>query len=869
MDIDGVDDAVQLAGYQRIFPLLWEHPAVHGVTLWGFRPGLWRDKEGAALIRQEGSARPALVWLRQYVHDDSVSRGLKPAQQSESPALESTTDKPPSGMDSMNLRLSRVRTFAWRASILLLLPVATSTHAVSRHEDGHCQSPAAVCPTSARGAVALIEAGKPANILADATDFPGVLRAARDLRGDLSAVAGTEATFSIDGTVPAGPAIIIGTLGHSPRIDRIVAARRLDARDVAGRWEAYLINVVDNPEPGIARAVVIAGADKRGTIFGIYELSRRLGVSPWTWWADVPIAKRSAAYLMPGRFVDAPGVRYRGLFLNDEDPALGGWIKATYGAPNHAFYARVFELILRLKGNYLWPAMWGRAFADDDAESPRLADEFGVVIGTTHHEPMMRAHVEWKRYGKGPWDYTKNAEALRAFWRTGIERMNGYESVVTLGMRGDGDEPMTQDTAIPLLERIVDDQRRIIAEVTGKPAAQTPQVWALYKEVQDYYDAGMKVPDDVTLLFSDDNWGNLRRLPELGAKRGGGYGIYYHFDYVGGPRNYKWINTVQIERVWEQMQRAHAFGADRLWIVNVGDLKPMEFPISFFLDQAWNPDAMTLERLRRLPERVGGRAIWPGPCDGDRRATDALHAVQRATQTRVALARHLQPRQLRRSRPRQRRMGGTRRQHTATSANDLPAAEHDAWYELVEYPVAGQREPQPALHRHGAQPAVRAPGSRVGQRLGRGSTAPVRTRCRARPRLRAGHRRRQMAAHDGADRSIGYTRWQQPERNILPALMTIDVPAQASMGVTIEGDDRAHGPAPIRPRRCQCSIRWAHPHARCVVFNRGGTAFRYTYGGFATLAARNAGIGRGARTADAECYGRLGCRCRRRARCHC
>ncbi len=167
--------------------------------------------------------------------------------------------------------------------------------------------------------------------------------------------------------------------------------------------------------------------------------------------------------------------------------------------PNHEFYARVFELILRLKGNLLWPAMWGRAFADDDAQSPVLADEYGVVIGTSHHEPMMRAHVEWQRYGKGPWNYEQNRDELRAFWRRGIERMDGHESIVTLGMRGDGDEPMTQGTAIDLLERIVADQRGMLAEITGRPAERTPQVWALYKEVQDYFDAGMRVPDDVTL----------------------------------------------------------------------------------------------------------------------------------------------------------------------------------------------------------------------------------------------------------------------------------------------------------------------------------------------------------------------------------
>jgi hypothetical protein len=258
----------------------------------------------------------------------------------------------------------------------------------------------------------------------------------------------------------------------------------------------------------------------------------------------------------------------------------------------------VFELLLRLKANYLWPAMWGNAFNDDDTLNPVLANKYGIVMGTSHHEPMLRAQQEWKRYGKGAWNYATNKNELDSFWKKGIENMDHHESIVTIGMRGDGDMPMTQGTAIGLLENIVANQRKIIEKVTGKPASETPQDWALYKEVQDYYDKGMRVPDDVTLLFSDDNWGNLRRLPKVDAKpRSGGYGIYYHFDYVGGPRNYKWINTNNIARVWEQMHLAYSYGVDRIWVVNVGDLKPMELPISFFLNYAWNRKRITVDNI--------------------------------------------------------------------------------------------------------------------------------------------------------------------------------------------------------------------------------------------------------------------------------
>ncbi len=214
----------------------------------------------------------------------------------------------------------------------------------------------------------------------------------------------------------------------------------------------------------------------------------------------------------------------------------------------------------------------------------------------------MRAHDEWRRYGTGKWNYDSNELRLQQFWKAGMQRATN-EKIVSIGMRGDGDEPMSRETATALLERIVKDQRTIIEDVTGKPAAQTPQLWALYKEVQDYYDKGMRVPDDVTLLLCDDNWGNIRKLPKLNEKtRKGGYGIYYHFDYVGGPRNYKWLNTNPLPRIWEQMHLAYEYKAREIWIVNVGDIKPMEFPISFFLDYAWNPDKIGPADLQAYSE---------------------------------------------------------------------------------------------------------------------------------------------------------------------------------------------------------------------------------------------------------------------------
>lgn len=432
----------------------------------------------------------------------------------------------------------------------------------------------------------------------DSADHAVVQKTTALLQQDIAAVTDRKPLL-FHNTPTTKNAIIIGTLDRSALLRQMIALKKISVDSILGKWEAYQLQVVEKPLPGVDRALVIAGSDRRGTAYGVLELSRQMGVSPWYWWADVPVKKKSQVYYTAGVHRDAPAVKYRGIFINDEAPALSGWSRERFGGFNHKFYEKVFELILRLKGNYLWPAMWGSAFNDDDTLNPVVADQYAIVMGTSHHEPLVRAHDEWRRYGTGKWNYDSNEVKLREFWRKGIHRMGTRENIVSIGMRGDGDEPMTEGTAIALLERIVRDQRRIIEEVTGKPATETPQLWALYKEVQDYYDKGMRVPDDVTLLLCDDNWGNIRKLPKLSEKpRKGGYGIYYHFDYVGGPRNYKWINTNNIARVWEQMHLAWEYNARQIWIVNVGDIKPMEFPASFFLDYAWKPAKWNEDNLR-------------------------------------------------------------------------------------------------------------------------------------------------------------------------------------------------------------------------------------------------------------------------------
>lgn len=440
----------------------------------------------------------------------------------------------------------------------------------------------------------LINGNDKVEIYMDTNDCRGVSYAANALVKDISKVSGSQATI----TSNRKATILVGTIGHSAAIDQLVKQKRINGNLLKGKREKFIITVVDNQ-------LIIAGSDRRGTIYGIYELSQQMGVSPWYDWADVPVEHHDSIFVNKGIYTDGePAVRYRGIFLNDEAPCLTSWVKNTYGTGygDHRFYQRVFELVLRLRGNMMWPAMWGWAFYADDPENEKTADEMGVVMSTSHHEPMARNHQEYarNRKGWGPWNYQKNKANLQKFFREGIERMKGTEQIVTIGMRGDGDEAMSAEADTKLMSQIINDQRKIIADVTGKKASETPQVWALYKEVLDYYDKGMKVPDDVTLLLCDDNWGNVRRVPNAKErKHKGGWGLYYHVDYVGAPRNSKMLNVTPVQNPWEQLTLAYENGIDRLWILNVGDLKPMEYPISQFMDMAWNPRKYDVNNITR------------------------------------------------------------------------------------------------------------------------------------------------------------------------------------------------------------------------------------------------------------------------------
>ncbi|MGN6364408.1 glycosyl hydrolase 115 family protein [Asticcacaulis taihuensis] len=635
-----------------------------------------------------------------------------------------------------------------------------------------CEGPVSVCDGVSAAGFALIRDGKPATVYVDAGASKPVQRVAEDFAADLERVSGVRPAVVHDLKGVTGGVVAIAELGHSSVIDSLQNQRLIDGRDVGGRWEAYQQSVVDT---GHGKALVILGADARGAIYGTYDLSAKMGVSPWYWWADVPVVKKTDLYVTDGSRVDAPKVKYRGFFINDEEPSFGGWAREKFGGINHQLYGHVFELELRLKGNYLWPAMWGKAFADDDSLNQQTAAEYGIIMGTSHHEPMTRAQEEWHRHKEGgvtggKWDYTTNAYNLRTFWRGGIERIKAgnFENVVTVGMRGDGDEPMSEGTATHLLENIVADQRKIIADVTGKPADQTPQVWALYKEVQDYYDHGMKVPDDVTLLFSDDNWGQIRRLPDPTApKRAGGYGVYYHFDYVGGPRNYKWINTNQIEKTWQQMDLAYDSGADRLWIVNVGDIKPMEYPLSFFMEMAWNPAAMTPEALQTYP------AKWAGQQFGAEHANEIGNVLTRYSQYNA----RKKPELITAdsfditSLSEMELDYGDLAQQTQTLGKTLPANAKDAYFQLVEYPTVASANLYSLYYNTALNHLAALEGSPRANLLADIVEKNFQTDkgLAAQYNGLAGGKWNHMMDQT----HIGYDNWQQPEVQVLPKLIRV------------------------------------------------------------------------------------------------
>jgi len=412
-----------------------------------------------------------------------------------------------------------------------------------------------------------------------------------------------EVIATLDG-VKARTVVIAGVLGSSPEIDALVAGGKIDVSAVAGKWESAVTVVVDRPVPGVDRALVVAGSDRRGVAFALFTLSRAMGVSPWNWWADVPVVHHDAVYVEARAGVQGePSVQYRGIFLNDEDFGLRPWASVKMdpevGNVGPHMYERVFELLLRLHANTLWPAMHGGAVAFNQiAENAVLADRWGIVMGSSHSEALLRNNVkEWDEKRDGPWNYQLNKAAIDAYWEKRLVENGKYENFYTVGMRGVHDTGLeatgTVEVKARLVEQVMKTQRELLAKHVNPDLTKVPQIIQLYKESLELYRAGMVVPDDVTLGWTDDNYGYIRQLPTVEEqKRSGGSGVYYHISYWGFPYDDLWLCTTPPALIREEMTKAYDHGARRYWVLNVGDLKPGEVDIDYFLQLAWDEPAM-------------------------------------------------------------------------------------------------------------------------------------------------------------------------------------------------------------------------------------------------------------------------------------
>jgi len=506
------------------------------------------------------------------------------------------------------MKRSLFHLFAWALLAAFAWHSVTSAHAEAAASDLSILTR----PTTGGDCVTIVGGRKVAAVAFDAQDYPVVQLAAGLLADDVQRVTGQRPVVTND---PAGSPqlIVVGTLGKSALIQQLAAAGKLRNLDqIQGRWEGTLMQVVLAPFPGVERALVIVGSDRRGTAYGLMQLSEAIGVSPWYWWADVPVRHREALALkLAAPRLDAPGVKYRGIFINDEDWGLFPWAAKTFdpesGNIGPRTYEKIFELMLRLRLNYLWPAM--HACSTEFGAVPEnyaLADKFAIVAGSSHCEPMLCNNVHWDEREKGRWNYSLNREAIHAYWEENVKARGAQEAVWTIGIRGIHDQGMEKPPdelpdRISLMSEVFRDQRELLDRNVSKAWGPVSQCFVPYKEVLPIYDAGLQVPDDVTLVWVDDNFGYIRRLSSPAERnRSGGSGVYWHISYYGGPHSYTWINTTAPALMWEEFHKAWENDARTLWVINVGDIKPMELGIDYFARLAWTPDGLPLGSQRRF-----------------------------------------------------------------------------------------------------------------------------------------------------------------------------------------------------------------------------------------------------------------------------
>ena len=632
-------------------------------------------------------------------------------------------------------------------------------------------------------------------------DSECVRLAAHFFAEDVERVTGHKPVVVAQPEKPGGPAVIIGTLGQSPLIDRLVAGGKLDAKRIQGQWESFLITEADG-------SLVIAGSDRRGTAYGVFELSRAIGVSPWCWWADVAPDHRDNLFVAAGtRKFGPPSVQYRGIFINDEDWGLQPWAAKTFEPEVGNFgpktYAKVCELLLRLKANTLWPAMHECSTPFNAIpENKVVADRYGIVMGSSHCEPLLRNNVgEWPKDSQADFNFLTNPRGVTKYWEERLQTNGKYENLYTIGMRGIHDGPMQgprgKTQIIDTLERIFGVQRSLLARYVNADPAKVPQIFCPYKELLDYFLDDLKVPPDVTVVFPDDNFGYIRYFPtpEQIAERPGGFGVYYHISYLGGPLSYVWLNTTPPALIWEEMSKAYEHGMQKFWILNVGDLKPGEIGVDFFLQMAWDVKKWNLETLPDYLNSFAAEQFGPAR---SREIAGIMDDYYRLGYQRKP--EHLQwyvgrepPRPSDFSYTDYSNEGKMRLEAYEAIENRvwklepvMPAAKKDAFFELVEYPVLGAG----AANRRFLAGEMAALGSRQGRANVRdwigvfdAGTANLTAAATRFDDLAAGKWRNVMED----DPLLSTRSYRNAALSLAPAVARFAPPAAPGIGVAIEG----------------------------------------------------------------------------------
>jgi hypothetical protein len=580
-------------------------------------------------------------------------------------------------------------TFMWSKRILLALALVTGRVFAA---DGPTVNGLSQRPTD----FALVQSNSAATILYDDADAKVIGVTAGLFAADVQRVTGVQPVVAHSLSNSASRVVLMGTIGHSSNLDALIASGKINVKAIQGGWERYQIEVVEKPFPGVARALVIAGSDRRGAAYGAFALSAAMGVSPWYWWADVPPQTKTEIYVSAEGFVsDEPAVRYRGIFLNDEDWGLHPWATKTFEPENGNIgpktYTKIFELLLRLRANYLWPAMHpGTRPFNSFATNREIADAYAIVMGSSHCEQMLRDNVgEWDEKAFGEYNFVTNPEGVLKYWEQRVRENGKFENVYTLGMRGVHDGAMpgggTEREKAARLHTIIDNQREMLARLVNTNLAQVPQIFCPYKEVLPLYRLAPDIPGDITLVWPDDNFGYIRQFSDPRERaRSGGAGVYYHVSYYGRPNDYLWLCTTPPALIAEEMTKAYDYGANKVWVLNVGDLKPAELDMEFFLNLAWNPRAWDGTNTYQLMWKQFARDFGPRSAA---ELTLILGQYYRLNFQRKP--EHLLQTPLFSARDAQVRVQAWKKvvEHVDAAEKTMPPAARDAFFELVGYPI--------------------------------------------------------------------------------------------------------------------------------------------------------------------------------------